>query len=166
MLLKKQIFIVLLASVMLATPFFVHARGLVPCGGYKTDGTRELPCNVEFAFIMVAKVTNWLIAAAGVFAVYELIGAGFWMIISLGNEEAITTRKNQAEQAVIGFVLVMMAFMFVNTVANFMLSRMLITQVNPECRLNLSDPLTYLTIDTNKCNGLQDKVLHTPPANY
>ena len=159
MLLKKQIFI-LLSALILFAPTAVQARGLVPCGGYEADGvTLERPCGVTDVFVLIARVTNFLIAMAGVFAVYELVGAGFWLIVSTGNEEAITKRKSQATSAVVGFVLVLMAYMFVNTVVNFFLSRSLVT-TNQACKLDLTNPLTYLTIDPKKCSSLPDSSLH------
>lgn len=147
---------------MLAVPFGASARGLVPCGGYNKDGTREPVCDVKFTFTLVARATNWLIAMAGVLAVYEIARAALWLVISMGNEESITQNKSALSNAVVGFVLVLMAFLFVNTVVNFLLTRSLVSD-NPSCKLDLTDPLNYLTIkDTSKC-GPPDSNLHTKP---
>jgi hypothetical protein len=131
-------------------PQFAAARGLVPCGGYEDDaGTvREPDCTIGLIFIMAARVTNWLIGLAGVFAVYQIIAAGFWLAISQGNEETISQKKKALSNAVIGFVMALMAFMFVNTIVNYLLLR----APAKECRLDLTDPLTYLRVEDNpKC---------------
>jgi len=158
---QKIIFsLCLCLGIFIAAPTVVYARGLVPCGGYEANGTREEPCDVEDIFVLIARVTNFLIAMAGVVAVYYIIGGGFWLIVSTGNEEAITQRKNQISNAVIGFVLVMMAYMFVNTVVNYMLTRSLVTEKNAACRFDLTSPLTYPTIDPQKCSNHPDPNMH------
>ncbi len=165
--LKKQIFI-LLASLVLVAPVTAQARGLVPCGGYKDNGSLERPCNIEDIFILIARATNFLIAMAGVVAVYYIVAGGFWLIVSTGNEEDISKRKSQISSAVVGFVLVLMAFMFVNTVVNFLLSRSIVTdpkgqgKATTACKFDLTSPLTYLTIDPKKCSSLPEATLHKP----
>lgn len=148
---QKIIFtsLVIIFTIAAFSPLVVNAAGLVPCGGYNTDSTR--PCNVLDIFILVAKLTNFLIGISGVYAAYVIINNSFWMIMSMGNEEAITKTKEGMTNAVIGFVLVLMAYMLVNTVVNVLLTRNLATTKNPECKLNLGDPLTYLQINEEKC---------------
>lgn len=133
-------------------PKTVFARGLVPCGGYSDDqGTREKPCTVTDAFILVARVTNWLISVAGIYAMFKILQAGFGLTWTLGNEEAIAGLKKQITNAVLGICLVFMAFMLVNTVANYILGTGLIGSSDPKCKLNLTDPLTYLSVDPKSC---------------
>lgn len=136
--------LLLLLCIFVAVPHFALARGLVPCGG---DG--ESPCTISDIFVLIARVTNYLIMMAGIYAVFKIVGGGFWLIVSSGNEEQITQKKKWVADGVIGFVLVLMAFMFVNTVVN----ALLVNEVE-SCKINLSDPLTYLKIKDNKagCN--------------
>lgn len=155
----------LLACVLLVTVFIfspslrpAQATGLVPCGGYSTASTK--PCTFTDIFTLIAQVTNWLVAMAGVYAAYEIINNGFWLIMSMGNEEAITTRKNGLSNAVVGFVLVLFAFMLINTVVNVLLTRSIATTANPQCRLELTSPLTYLTIQQDPCSNLQETTVH------
>ena len=113
--------------------------GLVNCGHSIKD-----PCRVQDIFALIARVTNWLIAMAGVYAVFTIITAAFWLTISMGNEEAITNKKKAISNAIVGFILALMAFMLVNTVTNLLL--------HSKCNLDLRDPLSYLTItDYDKC---------------
>ncbi len=141
MLTKQKIFTILFFSFLLWAPVIVDARGLVTCGGYNADGTREAPCTVVDMFYLVARVTNWLISMAGVYAVFKIIGAGFWLTTTQGNDEAITKYKSQMMEAILGMILVLMAFMFVNTTVNGLL--------RSKCPIDLRSPLTYLSIDPN-----------------
>ena len=154
---KQKIILTICSLLFLLAPFFVSAAGLVPCGS-----NEEAPCNVRDIFVLIAKVTNYLIAMAGVYAVYQIINAGFWLIFSLGNEEAITAQKNTIINAIIGLTLTLMAFMIINSVVNVLLTRSLIANY-PECRLNLTDPLLYLKIDEKKCTNQPEPGIHNPP---
>lgn len=136
----------LLFSIAIPQP---AAAALVPCGGYNTEYKR--PCTVEDIFVLVAKVTNFLIGVSGVYAVYVICNNAFWMIVSMGNEEAITKTKEGMTNAIIGFVLVLFAYMLINTVVNVLLTRSLVTGSNPNCKLDLANPLTFLKIDEANC---------------
>ncbi len=140
MTIMKQI-LILSVSLTLLLPFSVQARGLVPCGGVD-----EKPCTVTDVFVLVARVTNKLIALAGIYAVYVIIGAGWWMVNTMGDEERLTKYRKQMTQAIVGFVLVLMAYMIMNTAVNLIL---LNAGENKACKLDLSDPLNYLEIHSN-----------------
>lgn len=155
MLLQKQIFILIIATFFFILPLSVSARGLVPCGGYADDkGTREKPCTVTDLFVLVARTTNWLISVAGIYATFKIIQAGFGFTYALGNEETITALKKQVTNAVLGLCLVFMAFMLINTVVNFILGAGLVGNQDPNCKINLTNPLTYLQIDPAKCSNI------------
>src|SRR3989344_3296838 len=109
---KQKLAIFLISLSLFAVPVLASARGLVPCGGYEANGSREKPCQLQDIFIMVARATNFLIAVSGLLAVYYIISAGFWLIISMGNEESITKHKNAINNAVVGLGMVFVAFMF------------------------------------------------------
>lgn len=68
---KIKIFLfVLFLAAFAQVPRAANAAGLVPCGGYG-----ESPCNITHVFYMAALVTNWLMAVAGLYAVYQLVNA-------------------------------------------------------------------------------------------
>ncbi len=117
-------------------PFFVHAAGLVPCGG--SGPTDNHPCGVLDAFYGVARVTNWLIAMAGLYAVYKIVEHSFWLVASSGNEEDITKHKGALTQVFIGFFVVVAAYMFVNTAVNILLMS--------KCKIDFASPWTYITL--------------------
>jgi hypothetical protein len=138
----------ILAGFLIVTFFLcfepARAAGLVPCGG-----SGENPCTVRDAFVLIARVTNWLIAMAGVYAVYEIINNSFWLVVTMGNEESITKRKTGIGNAVFGFIFVLCAYMLVNTAVNGLLLR-------GSCKFELNDPLNYLTIN-NKSDTCKPK---------
>ena len=139
---KKQIIIFLFTASLAAFPVFVRAAGLVPCGG-----VGENPCTVKDAFYMVARVVNWLVLMAGVYATFEIVGGGFWLVASAGNEESVTKHRNQITQAVVGLFIVLAAYMFMNTAVNFILMS--------KCVVDFKNPLNYvLTMkDPSKCQA-------------
>lgn len=150
MLLQKQktFFVGLLLVLGLsafATPLLAQGRGLVPCGGYSDDkGTMEPPCKFTDIFALVARVTNWLIATAGLFAVYEIISAGFGLIVfAQGEEEAITKGKKTITNAIVGLVLVMLAYMIINTAVNIILAN-----GKDGFKVDLKNPVCYLAPTT------------------
>ena len=150
MLNQKQKEIIKICSwvLLLSLPIFVQARGLVPCGG---DG--EKTCDVKDIFVLIARVTNWLLMAAGVYAAYKITQAGFNMVTSMGNEESITKNRKSLSNAVVGFVFTMMAFMFINTVVNIILRG---ATNDPACKIDFTDPFTYLeNTGVDKCNKSQ-----------
>ncbi len=143
---KLLLTIFLLVTVFFSVPFYSHARGLVPCGGYKADGSRENPCNLCDVFSLIAIVTNWLISVAGIYAVFQIVNSGFWMITSMGNEESITKRKSALTSAVVGLVLVMVAFIIVNTAINYLL-----LYGSPQSdKITLTQPFKYLNISATQ----------------
>ena len=145
----------LLATVFFSVPFYSHARGLfVSCGGYKdAAGTqREAPCNLCDIFSTAAKVTNWLLSVAGIYAVYQIVNAGFWLITTMGNEEDITKWKKALTSAVVGFVFTMMAFLIINTAVNYLL----LNGSKAALEKNLiTHPFTYLNPGSSLCHDPQ-----------
>lgn len=153
---QKKIFAALLIGFGLfvfASPNAVNAQkvepkgGLVPCGGYNVNGTPEKPCTFLDIFVIVARTTNWLISIAGMYAVFKIVQAGFWLTVSQGDEEAISTNKKSITNSIIGLVLTFMAFMLINTVVNFILAG-----GKPGYQLDLTNPTCYLAPTTqNEC---------------
>lgn len=104
---------------------------LVPCGNAdSTDGAPPVnsdvpngrPCTIYDIFKLIARITNFLIALAGVFAVFFIVKAGLSMVAAVGDPGKLTAAKHSLLSAVIGFVLVFAAFLLVNTILNGSLS--------------------------------------------
>lgn len=129
---QKKFLIILFLIVLLSVPYVGFAAGLVPCGG-----TNEQPCTISDIFVLIAKVINFLIGTAGVYAVFQIINAGFWLIVSSGDEEKIRQWKTGLTNAVVGFVVVLLSFVLINTTVNILLSS--------RCQIDLKNPLSYLS---------------------
>ena len=141
---KQKKFAIIFSLIAVGVVFTAReglAAGLVPCGG-----VGEAPCQVSDIFVLIARVTNWLLRFAGLYAVYQIIGAGFWLIVSQGNEEKISSNKAKISNAIVGLVLALMAYLFVNTAVNLIL-----LQGVKKCKIELSDPLNYININTEAC---------------
>ncbi len=152
---KQKLAILFISLSILSVPILVQARGLVPCGGYQDDaGTkREPPCDLKYIFIMIATVTNWLISTAGIYAVYQIVNSGFWLVVNMGDEENIAKYKKSITGAVVGFVFVMMAFILVNTALNGILLGLADTsETNKDpVRIDFTQPLCYLNPGAEGC---------------
>lgn len=122
---------------MVILPTAVSAAGLVPCGG-----PTEKACTFVDFFGAVARLVNMLIALAGVYAVIQIIYAGFGMIMAQGNEEAIAAKKSQITAAIVGMVIALMSYAIINTAVNIVLMS--------RCKIDLKNPLNYLK--PNTCN--------------
>lgn len=135
---KFAALLAVLLFVHFVLPNIAHASGgLVPCG----KSTDANPCTFLDIFTLIATVTNWLIALAGVYAIWAIIYNAFWLVITTGNEEGITKRKQGIMNAVVGLVIVLAAFMFVNTAVNILLLHNV-----SGCKVDFTNPKSYLTI--------------------
>ena len=134
---KQKIIITICTLVILTAPLFVKAAGLVPCGG-----TGESPCTVRDLFVIIARLTNWLIMVAGIYAVFQIVTAGFWLVTTMGNEENVTKYTKALSNAVVGFVLVMMSYILINTAVNGILLGSL--PAGSPLKVDLTNPFKYL----------------------
>jgi len=109
---------VLLVSLLVFAPLLVADAQLnrnLPC-----DTATGLNCNAGTDINQLIKtVINWLLAIAFGVAVLFLIIGGFQYIISAGNEEAAEKGKGTAVNALIGIVIIILSYVIVNVVANF-----------------------------------------------
>lgn len=125
---KTAILGIFLLSGVLLQPVYVHAAdsGLRVCGGSEVvdKGVRDSSfCQLQDLFKLIAKVTNYLIGAAGIVAVGFIVVSGIRMVTSIGNDAQIKKARKGLTGAVVGFVLVMIAYLIVNTVFTLIYSR-------------------------------------------
>ncbi|TSA44791.1 hypothetical protein D4R52_03665 [bacterium] len=101
-------------------PFVAQAFSLVPCGqsGVPATDPAAAPCELKHLVLAVIVLTNYLISVAAAVAIYEVLNAGFNLVTSLGNEEKIKKNKEGISNAVVGFGIVILAFIFVNLLVN------------------------------------------------
>jgi hypothetical protein len=84
--------------------------GLVPCGN-----SVDKPCTIAHLFRGFVVMTNYLVSLAGIIAVISITYAGFRMVTSQGSETERGAAKKRLTNALIGMVLVFIAFVLVNS---------------------------------------------------
>jgi len=93
-------------SLFLFLPMSVDAQGLVNCSGPD--------CDFCSAMNMANNIINWLIGILAVVAVLIFVVAGFRLVTSAGNPEAMSFFKARLLYIVIGFTLVLTAWLIVD----------------------------------------------------
>ena len=91
-----------------AVPLFVFAQGLVPCSGPD--------CQACDLVKLGNNVISFLISIAAIIGAIMFAVAGFKMVISAGNESEVSAAKELMTNVVIGFVILLAAWLIVDTV--------------------------------------------------
>lgn len=84
--------------------------GFVFCGN-----TVKTPCNITHLFKTTVVIINYLISTAGLVAIFFIVIAGVQMVVSQG-EGQLKSAKDKLSGAIIGLILVALAFVLVNSV--------------------------------------------------
>jgi len=112
---KIKILSTILIFLFVALPLFVLAKGLVPCGG---EG--EEPCNLCYFFVLISKVISFLSidVAIPLVAIMAIVSA-ILFITAHGNPQQITRARQTITATVIGYAIVLGAWIIVNTIVVF-----------------------------------------------
>jgi hypothetical protein len=94
-----------------------EAAGLVPCGG---EG--EALCDACAATAMVNGLINWLFGILALLAVMVMMYAGVRLVTSQGNTSQWEEAKGMLTNLIIGFVIVLAAWLIVDTLMKMLLS--------------------------------------------
>jgi len=97
------------------------SRGLNDVGS-QGAGTITCPANInsqQGVAGLVAKLINWALYLSGAIAVIFVIYGGYQYILSAGNDESATKGRGTVINALIGLVIIILAYVIVNVVANF-----------------------------------------------
>ncbi|MFH2105604.1 MAG: pilin [Parcubacteria group bacterium] len=73
-------------------------------------------CSQCDIFQVIISITSFVFSLAGALAVFFMVNAGFSFAMARGNQEAITKAKGALSAAVIGVIIVLIAWALVNTV--------------------------------------------------
>jgi len=109
--LKTVAVIALVALTGLMVVNTVFAGGFVepdPAEGVATGSETEL----------ITQVTNWVLGITGAVAVLFIIYGGFRYITASGNQTQMETAKNILIKAIIGLVIVLVAYVIITAVVN------------------------------------------------
>jgi len=98
-------------AVLLIGALPVYAQTpLVPCSG--------LDCNLGHFFVLFARIYNFLLGLAAVTAVLMIVLSGIRMLTYFWSEtpdQDLVNAKNSLRRAVTGFVIIVAAYLIVNT---------------------------------------------------
>ncbi|MBI3952629.1 MAG: hypothetical protein HY336_01580 [Candidatus Doudnabacteria bacterium] len=86
---------------------------IVPCGGQSQD-----PCTLPILINTVARIINFLLSWAWLVATLFLLWSAWGMVTAGGNSEKINEAKSTLSNAIIGFFLVMTAFLLLNLIVS------------------------------------------------
>lgn len=125
--------------------------GFVPCGN-----TADNPCTFTHLFAAMIAIINYLIATAGFIAVAVIAYSGIKIIWARGNPAEMTAAKGRLSGAVIGVILVSVAFILVNAIFSGSFSLGV-----KDGYLILINPIDYI----NKAVPNQNLPKENPPPN-
>ncbi len=98
-------------------PVITKAAGFVPCGG-----SGEPECEACHFVKMANDIITWLIGILFIVFAIVLVVSGFMMVISGGKPEAKTNAKNKITNAFVGLVIVLSAWLLVDTLMRVLLA--------------------------------------------
>lgn len=92
----------------------------VNCGGYDEDGTKMPECDIPTLILTINVIINFLLSWAWLISLVFIVWSGIQMTFSGGNEETLTKAKASLSNAVIGFIIIMIAFVLLNFVVGLL----------------------------------------------
>ena len=113
---------------LLTIPFIVSAAGrwdLIVC-----KGTIDDPCNVSDVILLFKRAIKALVEIATVITVLSLIYMGITLLTSAGKPQALSEVKSRAKWIIIGYVLILGAWVIVYTILK-VIAKPEYTIVNP-----------------------------------
>lgn len=112
-------------------------------------------CGWNDLIILVNRIVNWLVAFLSVVAVIVMVVAGFKMVTSGGDVAAWSSAKSMFTNVVIGFILVLAAWLIVDTVLSMLTTCGGINQwLNPgACVQKISGTSGGTSANTDTTNG-------------
>lgn len=142
---RKTILITIICLVTLL-PLTVAAQTefhFVPCGrsNQQTANNPDAQCQFKHLVIMIIRLINYLISFAAIVAIHRIITGGWDLVSALGNPEKIENGKKTISHAVVGFGIVILAFIFVNLLANGLFGQGGVERkwFTPECVWGIGD---------------------------
>lgn len=106
--------VIAVTSAFPVVTFAVDPAGLVTCEGVDANGIAD--CNFCSFIQMVDVIVNWLFSVLVLIAVFLIVYAGFKLVVSAGNPSAMTDAKGMISNVIIGFVIILAAWLIVDTV--------------------------------------------------
>lgn len=110
-----------LVAVTMFLPTSVQAASLVPCGRTQDDTTTSdvneaKPCTICHVVVGGQKLIQWSMNIMTVIGITVIFAMGVLYVISAGDEGMIKTAKTGMKAALIGFAVMLSAWLIVNIV--------------------------------------------------
>jgi hypothetical protein len=107
---KSKLLIVVSLSLLLvfAVADTASAQGLVRCAAGPDN------CTIRDLIMMVLRITNFFIGASWLVALFFVFWGAYGLSTSYGNQEKIAAGKKTIQNAIVGFFLIMIAFLLIN----------------------------------------------------
>ena len=118
--LNKKLFVAAVIVMLLVAP--IASAALVNCDGSTVNReTLETTCSIKSLIALVIRIINQLLSWSGLVAILFVMWAGWSMINAGGDSEQVEGAKTTLTNAIVGFFLILVAMLLVNTVV-FMLT--------------------------------------------
>ena len=101
---------------MLSLIFNTAHAAIVKCGGLNPDGTAQPVCGKPEFYELLSSLFKYLVFISGIAVVLSIAIGGFAMLISAGSEEKLSYGKKAIKSAIIGFIIVLISWVIVNTI--------------------------------------------------
>lgn len=126
-LIKKIVFAVAAVSALLFLPLVAQAQSSTTDGLDQLQNASggQLPTagvdvsTPEGVINVIAQIINWALYLSGAIAVIFVIIGGYRYLTAGGNEETATKGRKSVVNALIGLVIIILAYVIVNAVASF-----------------------------------------------
>lgn len=112
---KAAVTLALLALV----PTLTLAQGIVPCNPKVEGGKLVNNCGFCQAGQLIKNFSDWAVGVFGIVVILIIIYAGVRMVLSVGNVSAKSEARKLIAQAVIGYIILLAAWMIVDVFLKF-----------------------------------------------
>lgn len=116
--LKTGIFF--LGVLFIFSPLSAEAVGVIPCGRSYGPAAEQVPCTVCHIVVAGNNVIKWGVGIMGTIAITVLFAMAVLYVVSAGDEGMIRTAKGGMWAALIGFAVMLSAWLIVNTVLSIL----------------------------------------------
>jgi len=112
---KRFLLSIILLFVLLFFAQFTLAQGLVPCGG-----SGQPACTFCDFFVLIHNIVEFAIfTLAPILVILMITIGGFFILTSRGNPGQFSKGKNMIYWALIGYAVILLAWIIINTILMF-----------------------------------------------
>jgi len=102
-------------------PLISSAASIVPCNPKIVNGVMVDNCGICEAGKLLLNVSDWLVMVSGILVVLIIIGGGLILVVSTGNVSAKGSARKLISTALIGYAILLGAWILVDTFMKFLI---------------------------------------------